>query len=72
MSRYLMSKYLIDTIVKERPWRQAQATTAITWAKCATVLDHGPSAYGPGRQTFEARPALWARRPALQGRVACV
>ena len=30
------------------------------WDQCAAVPGRGPSAHGPGRQAFEARPGPWA------------
>jgi hypothetical protein len=39
----------------------ATSSAVTTPAQCATVPGRGPSAHGPGRQAFEARPALQAR-----------
>jgi hypothetical protein len=39
----------------------------VCFDQCATVPGRGPSAHGPGRQAFEARPALQAREARATG-----
>jgi hypothetical protein len=51
----------------DKPSSQISHPQHATGEQCATVPGRGPSAHGPGRQAFEARPALQAREARATG-----